>query len=601
MKVLLLFPPSWHPSQPYLSLPSLTAFLRQNGVDNVIQRDLNIELLDILLTRKTFSEFHQRIVDKLGRLGNTGEMSWWGASPYDQEKRNVLARAAEAIPSVIDKVEFAKNTLRSDGFYNLERYMDSVHIINEALGMLSALYYPSVLNAVSNDMRYSVYSSQDILHAIGDEEENIFLALYQEHILSSVLEFSPQVLGISITSTSQIIPGLTLAKLVKDQNKEIHITIGGSVFTKLIDSIKKVDGLFSVVDSFIVFEGEHALLGLVEQVNDRKDLKKVPNLIYRENDVTRINEPFYAEDLNALPAPDFDGLPLRLYHAPAPVLPVQTSRGCYYRKCAFCNLHLDHRNFRTRKVELLIEDIRTLSQKYQTPYFFFTDESVPVNTLREISDSLPENQLNIQWMAGVRFESALDDNLLEKMSKSGCQKLVFGLESYNQRVLNLMKKGIKTDKVKRILDSCLKADIAFHLYIIVGFPTETREEALETLRFVLTKEYVSSPGFSCLPSIFGIEKDSPITQNPREYGLRSLMAPGNEDLGLGYFYEVEYGMSPEEAEEMYHDVICQLSEVLCPFPYNYSMPDGLLYIARSKLGQHVNRNILRGLCDPGNG
>ena len=113
--------------------------------------------------------------------------------------------------------------------------------------------------------------------------------------------------GISITNTSQIIPGLTLARLIKNQNKEIHITVGGSVFTKLIENIKKVDGLFSIVDSFIVFEGEHALLELVGQLDGKRDFKKVPNLVYRENNVTKVNEPFYAEDLNKLPTPDFDG------------------------------------------------------------------------------------------------------------------------------------------------------------------------------------------------------------------------------------------------------------------------------------------------------
>ena len=178
----------------------------------------------------------------------------------------------------------------------------------------------------------------------------------------------------------------------------------------------------------------------------------------------------------------------------------------------------------------------------------------------------------------MRFENALDGDLLEKMSKSGCQKLVLGLESYNQRILDLMKKGIRTDVVKRILDECLNAGISFHLYTIVGFPTETEKEAMETLDFVLRKEYLSSRGFSCLPSLFGMEKDSPITQNPDEYKLGSLMSPKNEDLGLGYFYEVEEGMPPEEAERMYNYVISRLSEELCPFPYNYSLSDGLLYI-----------------------
>ncbi len=336
------------------------------------------------------------------------------------------------------------------------------------------------------------------------------------------------------------------------------------------------------MDSFIVFEGEHALLELVKQVGGKKDFKKVPNLVYRENGVTKVNEPFYSEDLNALPTPDFDGFPLHLYLAPAPVLPLQTSRGCYYRKCTFCNLHLDHRNFRLRKTDLIMEDIRTLSQKYHTKNFFFTDESVPINKLREISQKLLENRWDIKWMGGVRFENALDGDLLEKMSRSGCQKLVFGLESYNQRILDLMKKGIKTGVVDKILDGCLEAGIAFHLYTIVGFPTETKEEALETLEFVLKNEFLASQGYSCLPSLFGMEKDSPITHNPSEYGLRSLMAPRGEDLGLGYFYEVEQGMSPEEAEGMYQHVIGRLSGELCPFPYNYSMSDGLLYISRGK-------------------
>lgn len=582
MKVLLIFPPSWHPSQPYLSLPSLTAFLKQNGIRDVVQRDINIELLDVLLTEKSCGEFYQRIVDKLRCMDTMRAAHHLGTAPGEHEKRQALIHAVEAIPDIMKKVEPAKHTLRSGGFYDLERYIESVNVINESLRVMSTLYYPSSLTALNNDMRYSVYSSREIFQALDDEEENIFLALYKDHLLSSILEFSPELLGISITSTSQIIPGLTLAKLIKDRNKEVHITIGGSIFTKLIENLKRVDSLFSIVDSFIVFEGEHALLELVGQIDGKRDFRKVPNLIYRENNVTRINEPFYTEDLNKLPTPDFDGFPLRLYHAPASVLPVQTSRGCYYRKCAFCNLHLDHRNFRLRKADLLLEDIYKLSQKYHTPYFFFTDESVPINQLREISQGLLENKCDIKWMGGVRFENALNGDVLRKMYESGCQKLVFGLESYNQRVLDLMKKGIKTDVVKRVLDECLKVGISFHLYIIIGFPTETEKEALETLDFVLKKEYLDSPGFSCLPSLFGMEKDSPITQNPSEYGLRCIMAPGGEDLGLGYFYEVEQGMSPEEAERMYHNVISQLSEKLCPFPYNYSMSDGLLYIAHKK-------------------
>ncbi|WP_295101370.1 radical SAM protein [uncultured Candidatus Kuenenia sp.] len=573
MKVLLLFPPSWHPSQPYLSLPSLTAFLKQNGVSDVIQRDLNIELLDMLLTQKTCGESYNKITDKLrgleGRLIN---------SLNYHEERNALTEAVEALPWFIHNVERAKNILRSDAFYHLDSYMEAVYIVNEALRLMSSLFYPSVMTAVSNTMRFSVYSSNDILQAIHSERENIFLSFYKEYVLSSILETTPKIVGISITNTSQIVPGLTLAKLIKEQNREIHITVGGSVFTKLIEELKKVDSLFALVDSFIVFEGEHALLELCAQVDGKNDFKKVPNLVYREKGVIKINDNYFSEDLNTLPTPDFKGFPLSLYFTPSLVLPIQTSRGCYYRKCAFCNLHLDHRNFRLRRTDLIMEDIQKLSREYQTKCFFFTDESVPMNKLREISQCLLESRDEIKWMGGVRFEKALTGDVLKKMAEAGCQKLVFGLESYCQRVLDKMKKGTKRDVVKKTLDECLKAGISFHLYVIVGFPTETENEAMETLDFVLNEEYLHSAGYSCLPSLFGMEKDSPIVNNPSEYGLASIRSPIGEDLGLGYLYAVKEGMSPQKAEEMYNYMISKLSGTLCPFPYNYSMADGLLYL-----------------------
>ncbi|MCF6147185.1 MAG: radical SAM protein [Candidatus Kuenenia sp.] len=571
---MLLFPPSWHPSQPYLSLPSLTAFLKQNGVNDVVQRDLNIELLDILLTQKTCGEFYHRITDKLRCL----EGYLTTSSDY-QDERKTLIEAVESLPWLMNQVERAKNILRSDAFYNLDNYMEAVHIVNESLRLMSSLFYPSTMTAVSNAMRFSVYSSNDIMQAIHSERENIFLSLYKEYVLSSLLEWTPKIIGISITNTSQIIPGLTLARLIKEQNKETHITIGGSVFTKLIEELRRVDSIFSLADSFIVFEGEHALLELCAQVDGKNDLKKVPNLVYRENGVTKVNDNFFSEDLNILPTPDFNGFPLNLYFAPSLVLPIQTSRGCYYRKCAFCNLHLDHRNFRLRRTDLIMEDIRKLSREYKTNFFFFTDESVPINKLREISQCLLENRDEIKWMGGVRFEKALTGDVLEKMAKAGCLKLVFGLESYNQRVLDKMKKGTRSDVVKKVLDECLKAGISFHLYVIVGFPTETEGEALETLHFVMNEKYINSAGYSCLPSLFGMEKDSPIVNNPSEYGLTSIRAPKGEDMGLGYLYEVKEGMSPGKAEEMYRHMISKLSETLCPFPYNYSMADGLLYLA----------------------
>jgi anaerobic magnesium-protoporphyrin IX monomethyl ester cyclase len=103
-----------------------------------------------------------------------------------------------------------------------------------------------------------------------------------------------------------------------------------------------------LVDDFVVFEGETALLELVNQMDGKRDFSKVPNLIYRQNGKITVNQPFYSENINQLTAPNYDGFPLDLYLSPEPVLPVQFSRGCYYKDCAFCALTLDHQNFRQR-------------------------------------------------------------------------------------------------------------------------------------------------------------------------------------------------------------------------------------------------------------
>jgi len=58
------------------------------------------------------------------------------------------------------------------------------------------------------------------------------------------------------------------------------------------------------------------------------------------------------------------------------------------------------------------------------------------------------------------------------------------------------------------------------------------------------------------------------------------MRPASEDLSLGFFYEVKSGMTPDQAEKVYQFVYEKISEVVCELPFNYSMADGLLYIAR---------------------
>src|SRR6478736_5340379 len=229
MKVSLLFPPTWHPSQPYLSLPSLTGFLAQAGVTNVTQRDLGIELLDEVVTKSYGVGLYQELLDK-------------------------------------------------------------------KLEVISTVYFPTRLTVVDNQFStYSIYSSKDLMKVIRDEQQNPYIRLFRERFLPSIIADRPELIGVSITATSQIIPGLTLCRLIKETAPDIHLTIGGSIFTRLVDNLRRCPNLFDITDDIVVFEGETALLELVNQMAGKKDFSRVPNLIYRQNGKINVNQQSYSE------------------------------------------------------------------------------------------------------------------------------------------------------------------------------------------------------------------------------------------------------------------------------------------------------------------
>ncbi len=556
------------------------AFLDKAGITQKTQRDLNIELLDRILTRSYGLDLYERLVAKLkeleqGRQGETG--------PGSDEHYGRVVESLDRFPHLIDVIEPAKDSLRSEEFYDIERYRECLFLIDRWLEVVSSIYFPTRLTVVDNQLSYSIYSSRDILKAVMDEQQNPYIELYRQFFLASIIEEQPDLIGVSITATSQIIPGLTLCRLIKEADPDIHVTVGGSIFTRLVDNLRRCERLFQITDDFIVFEGETALLELVNQLQGPKNFSKVPNLIYRQNGKVIVNQPFYSENLAQHPAPNYDGFPLTRYLAPETVLPVQFSRGCYYKDCAFCALTLDHQNFRQKDPIKVVDELQFLSERYHTPFFFFTDECLALSPTRRLCKEILARDLRIEWTAELRFEKNLSRELLTLMRDAGCHKIVFGLETYNARMMDFMKKGITQESVQRICSDCVDLGIAVHCYIIVGFPTETQEEALETMNFIVDNQKLnSSYGFSCQPCLFDLEKEAPIMNDPGNYGIQRIMRPAAEDLSLGFFYEVKQGMTPEEAEKFYQHVYEKVSEVVVELPFNYSMADGLLYIAKHK-------------------
>jgi radical SAM superfamily enzyme YgiQ (UPF0313 family) len=540
MLTKLIFPPQWIPTQPYLSLPSLTAFLKAHDC-NVEQMDVNVSFYDDLLSKQGMQGSYEMAYAKLQELESRTELQAGLKEQYAMLGGSILAGKY-----TVDRVDRAKSILRDiDKFYDFNELNDAFRILELGLKLASLAYYPTNLTFHSYDMRYSCRGSRDVLAAINDREENIFIDYFEKRTVPEIIEKNPGLVGISIINTSQLIPGLTLANLIKKADEKIHINIGGSVFTRLINEISHNDGLFSIVDSIIVHEGETALLELIKHLENGFDIENIPNLIYKKGSEIRINKISSAgEDINLLPTPDFDGFPLELYLSPRLVLPLLSSRGCYWGRCTFCDHSFGYSGkYRPRDAGMLYNDLVVLKKKYGTGFFTFQDEGVSPGLISALSDKIIENGLDISWLADSRFEPAFSQEMGRKMARAGCKMLYFGLESGNERILACMDKGIKKENVRNICKYCSDAGIWTHLFLIFGFPTETSEEAKETMNFVLANSsIVRSMSFGS----FQLTKHSKVYENPENFGVANIKQEDDLDLSLWYECKVQRGMSKKD-------------------------------------------------------
>lgn len=549
MKVALIFPPQGHFTQPYLSLPSLAAYLRANGVEHVEQIDASIEAYDYFLTEKRLRRSKERIGarEKLAALDNREELLF-----SEMERFQMLTEVDVLGEDVAASIEEAKSVLRDrNKFYDYEKYLWAGRTVEQGLRLLSAEYSPTRLSAHGFVMRHRIERSREIVAAISDEKENPFIEFFREVTLPRLKALDPDLIGFSVTFPSQAIPTLTLAKLIKEWKPSVHITLGGGLLAYVGEKLAKQNLVWDLVDSFVFLEGERPLLQLCQTLEDDGDLSKIANLAYRAADGSvQITPKLDPLDIKTLPTPDFDGLPLEKYFSPELVLPLAATRGCYWGKCVFCTLYtVIGPGYRGRTTEQTVEDMRLLSEKYKTKHFYLAIEDLPPNMAKALPRAIREANLDVTWWADARLEhDTFTQEVCDDLAASGCKRLAFGYESASRRVLDIMCKGIDPDASMELVKRVHKAGISVTLYVMVGFPTETREEAEETLDTVLAhRDFIQE--ISC--RVFYLDERSEIYKRAQEFEIDEIYPDPDADLQVYYDFHCARGMSRKEAREAY--------------------------------------------------
>ena len=551
MKILLLFPPDWLPSEPYLSLPALTSVLRPAGHE-VVQKDINVEMYDMFFSRPFLEQVADRIAHELNHLIHTEKQR-----ALDEEestlKEQLLQCTPEMIGQIAHDVENAKDILRGENFYDIDKLEWATHTLHQTMALISLGYYPAQIcfPPIETDLVYKPFMSSEILEALEDDQINIYRDVYRQLIAPVMQQEKPEMVGISIVQQKQLIPTFTFCKMIKEEFPDVHITIGGNIVTRIRDELQNQDKLFKAIDSAVLYEGENAYLQLVEAVEQAKPLSGLPNLIYRDDSGIHANKDVCSEDLSKLPPPDFEGLPLEKYFVPKLILPYLATRGCYWGRCTFCDHFQGYvEGFRTMQVDQIVEEIRFLKEKHNTRYFHFTDESYPPALFRKLSQRLIEDKLDIVWTTHMRFEETLlDEEVWKDVQASGCRYLHFGYESGNQRVLKLMDKATKLDAIQTNLRMSSEAGIWNHIMGFFGFPGETKEEAEDSKRFVHdNRAHIHSLGFMT----YVLGKYSPVAFEPEKYGVSYYKNP-DWDLAMDYYFTLKEGLNIQEALNVFEE------------------------------------------------
>jgi anaerobic magnesium-protoporphyrin IX monomethyl ester cyclase len=555
---------------PHMALPVLTGWLRRHG-HQVTQRDLNVEAFDEILSHRYLRQAMDQIRSRFGTPLGDSRFGHPAAQELEPEPERVTW-ALQFGSQIVRQVEEAKAALRSPAFYDGAASQTPFLTVGAALELASLAYYPSQFEFSRFAGPGRPDSSRDLLLAARDPQTNPFYNLFRKGVIRDLQRERPALVGISVPTEGQFLAALTLAALIRDAGLKCHITMGGPHISMLREQVLRVPALFDLVDSFVVFEGELPLLRLVEALESGSDLAGVPNLIYRQpgtkSDIraTPVLSPGEVRPVLLEQSPDFDGLSLGLYLVPEPVLPLISAHGCYYGRCAFCNVGYGNPfEFHPYPVERVIEQMHALQQKYGCRHIFFVDEAIPMRSMRLIAAALTAENSQLNWTGAARLEKALTPQLLSDISSGGCRMLLFGLESAAEPNMLRMNKGTSKAEMSRVLRESAAAGIWNHAFFFFGFPGETIAEAQETVNFLY--EHQESI-HSASPGTFTLERYSPAHRDPQKYGVKRVIEQPARDLATYFAYEPETGMDEVAANELIERLVEQLPE----------KPYGLYYI-----------------------
>ncbi len=533
---LFIYPPSADPTIPPLSLARIKPLA--DRIFNTDYLDENIEFIYYVISR-VIEENRKNKKDNPG---------------YDFRRRKIEI-------SLSDRGTFEQDILKAIAilksgslFYNIKDYVAAYSVIKKMFKYFSSIYGSTDIGYSSSKLIYSSYLTSDIKKAIMDDVNNPYIDFFKSRINNYE---NYRYIGISVIFTSQLIPALTLANIIKSIDPKIKIIFGGpaSYFIK-----SKLMSSFSFIDLIVPFDGEFFL--------ERCGV----HLTYNLKDVV-IDDNCFGFYNFSNKIPDYDFINKKRYLLPDSVINLDITRGCYYKKCVYCAYGFVKSPYRVMDMGKIVDYIEKLHDKFGLNHIFISVDVFDPFSLEKFARLLVERGLNIYYYLDARMEKRFTDNgFTELLYKSGCRVISFGMESVCNKTLERMGKGIDSSIFPIILKNLGDLGIHININLIYGFPGENRESLEKTFDFLLkNQKYIATVGLSK----FTLLRNSTMEKSFSNFGISTINPHG--DLFL--FYDINYSI-PDDYPDYYNF----LNRILRLFPVfgrlTGSTSDYLLYASK---------------------
>lgn len=549
MKILLVTPPLVQLNTPYPAMPVLTGFLRGQGQD-VVQEDLSLALALRL--------FSQAGLEKVAEACRAAQQ----VSPavrFFLENCDQYINSIEAVIAFLQGKNLATGWLIARRDYlpegahfkalsatgdwdESEEYLFELFgslSVNDRAKYLASLYLDDLADVIREgvdpDFGFARYAEHlalsaptfDFLMQRLDRAPTFVDGLIDDLAAAVICKHQPEILGLTLPFPGTVYGAFRIASVARRLAPDTRIVFGGGYVNTELRQLSDVR-VFKWIDALCFDEGCAPWLGILGKGPSTRlaTVHALPEVVLQEGRTS-------STEVLLPPMPDYKGVDLTRYldllEMANPMhrlwsdgrwLKVQLANGCYWGKCAFCDVTLDYiRRYQPPRVSELVDHLVRLKEETGQSGFHFTDEAISPALVRALCDELISRKVTLTWWGNIRFDKAFTPELVQRMATAGCVAVTGGLECANDRLLKLMNKGITLAHAKRVLQAFSDVGILVHAYLMYGFPTQTEEETLGALAYVRDC-FAAGVIQSAYWHRFALTVHSPIACQPERFNLR---------------------------------------------------------------------------------